>query len=78
VDNAHFSPATTVTTGEVTVQNAFGFLVMDRVGAQNWSYTAYKTDGTVLTRCTQIATACSGCSDPTPGKQITCNPNGSL
>jgi hypothetical protein len=78
VDNAHFSPATTVTTGEVTVQNAFGFLVMDRLGAQNWSYTAYKTDGTVLTRCTQIATACTGCSDPTPGKQITCNPNGSL
>jgi hypothetical protein len=78
VKNTDFTPNTTVTVGEVTTQDAFGFLVMDRVGPKNWSYTAYKTDGSVLTRCTQVSTACSGSCDPTPGTQITCSPNGSL
>jgi hypothetical protein len=53
-------------------------MVMDKVGPQNWTYTAYRTDGTVLTTCTQTSTACSGSCDPTPGKQISCSNVGSL
>jgi hypothetical protein len=71
-------PAAGTVIGQMAYTTNFGFLVMDRLGAQDWSYTAYKTDGTVLTRCTQVAAACTGCSDPTPGKQITCSPFGSL
>jgi hypothetical protein len=71
-------PAAGTVVGQLTYSNSFGFLVMDKLGAQSWSYTAYKTDGSVLSRCTQVAAPCSGCSDPTPGKQITCSPFGSL
>ena len=70
------NPGTTL--GQLTYAQTFGFMIMDKLGPQSWSYTAYQPDGTVLTRCTQVATACSGCTDPTPGKQITCNPFGSL
>jgi hypothetical protein len=78
VTNTDFTPNTTVTVGQVTTQDAFGFLVMDRLGPKTWSYTAYKTDGSVLTRCTQVSSACSGSCDPTPGTQLNCTPNGSL
>ncbi len=71
-------PATGTTVGQLTYANSFGFMVMDKLGPKSWSYTAYKPDGTVLTRCTQVATPCSGCTDPTPGTQLTCNPFGSL
>jgi hypothetical protein len=78
VKNTDFTPNTTVTVGQVTTSTSFGFMVMDRLGSKNWSYTAYKTDGTVLARCTQVATSCSGSCSPTPGTQLNCSPNGSL
>jgi len=72
------APAPNTTVGQLTYAQTFGFMVMDKVGPKNWSYTAYSPTGTVITRCTQVAAACTGCSDPTPGVQITCNPFGSL
>ncbi len=70
-------PAPGAVIGQMAYSTSFGFMVMDRLGAQSWSYTAYKTDGTVLTRCTQVSTPCSGCADPAR-KQISCSPFGSL
>jgi hypothetical protein len=71
-------PAAGTVVDKMAYTTEFGFMVMDRVGAQNWTYTAYRTDGTVLTTCTQTTTPCSGSCDPTPGKQISCSNVGSL
>ncbi|HVZ74402.1 MAG TPA: metallophosphoesterase [Polyangia bacterium] len=74
-------PAANTVVDKIAYSASFGFMVMDKVGPQNWTYTAYRVDGTVLTQCTQAATtACpmGMCSDPTPGKAITCSNVGSL
>jgi hypothetical protein len=54
----------------------FGFMVMDRVGAvgaKNWKFTSYRTNGSIIAVCTMAAPlACSGTCDSTPGTQISC------
>ena len=71
-------PAAGTVVDKIAYTTSFGFMVMDKIGPQSWTYTAYRADGTVLTMCAQVAAACSGCSDPTPGKQIVCSNTGSL
>jgi Calcineurin-like phosphoesterase len=72
-------PATGTTLDKIAYGNLFGFLVMDRVGAQNWMFTAYRRDGSVITQCSMVQPPCSGsCTDPTPGRQISCSNVGSL
>ena len=51
-------------------------MVMDRVGAvgaKNWKFTSYRTNGSIIAVCTMAAPlACSGTCDSTPGTQISC------
>ncbi|MFL5304234.1 MAG: metallophosphoesterase [Polyangia bacterium] len=54
----------------------FGFMIMDRVGAvgaKNWKFTSYRTNGTIIAVCTMAPpAACSGVCDSTPGTRISC------
>ncbi len=69
-------PAANTVVNAFAFSQEFGFMVMDRVGpvgAKNWKYTSYRTNGTVIAVCTQAApAACSGTCDTTPGTRITC------
>lgn len=73
-------PADGTVIDKLSYSTSFGFMVMDRVGPQNWTFTAYRTDGSALTTCKMVApaAACSGTCSPTPGKQISCSDVGSL
>jgi hypothetical protein len=64
-------PAVGTVIDKLSYSASFGFLVMDRVGPQNWTFTAYRPDGTVLTMCTLVPSA-------TAAKQIACSSLGSL
>jgi hypothetical protein len=71
-------PAAGTVIDKIAYSASFGFMVMDRVGAQNWTITAYRVDGTVLTTCTMgPPPPCSGCT-AAPARQITCSSVGSL
>ncbi len=69
-------PAPNTVVNAFAYSQEFGFMVMDRVGAvgaKNWKFTSYRTDGTVIAVCTMAPPiACSGTCDTTPGSQITC------
>jgi len=73
-------PAANTVVNAFAFSQEFGFMVMDRVGAvgaKNWKYTSYRTNGTVIAVCTQAApAACSGTCDTTPGTRITCTDGG--
>jgi len=65
----HATPAPGVRLGQVTTSDTFGFLLLERrdAGPSNWNLTAYRADGSVLTRC---AVAEAG--------ELTCTPSGAL
>jgi hypothetical protein len=69
-------PATGTVVQSFAFSNEFGFMVMDRVGAvgaKNWKFTSYRTDGSIIAVCTMAPpVACSGTCDTTPGSQISC------
>jgi len=69
-------PAPNTVVNAFAYSQEFGFMVMDRVGAvgaKNWKFTSYRTNGTVIAVCTMAPPiACSGTCDSTPGSQITC------
>jgi len=66
---SHATPAPGVRPGQVTTSDAFGFLLLTRAdaGPADWNLTAYRAEGTVLTRCT-IAEAGA----------LACTPSGAL
>jgi hypothetical protein len=69
-------PAPNTVINAFAYSQEFGFMVMDRVGAvgaKNWKFTSYRTNGTVIAVCSMAPPiACSGVCDTTPGSQITC------
>jgi hypothetical protein len=69
-------PAPNTVVNAFAYSQEFGFMVMDRVGAvgaKNWKFTSYRTNGTVIAVCSMApAGACSGVCDSTPGSRITC------
>jgi hypothetical protein len=70
-------PAPKTQVSAFAVSNRFGFMIMDRVGAvgtQNWKFTSYRTDGSIIAICSMAPplASCSGNCDTTPGKQISC------
>jgi hypothetical protein len=69
-------PAANTVINSFAFSNEFGFMVMDRVGAvgaKNWKFTAYRTNGTIIAVCTMAPPVpCSGTCDTTPGSQINC------
>jgi len=69
-------PAAKTVPQSFAFSNEFGFMVMDRVGpvgAKNWKFTSYRTDGSIIAVCTMAPpVACSGTCDTTPGSQISC------
>jgi Calcineurin-like phosphoesterase len=73
-------PAPNTVVNAFAYSQEFGFMVMDRVGAvgaKNWKFTAYRTNGTVIAVCLMAPpVACSGVCDSTPGSQITCTDGG--
>jgi hypothetical protein len=73
-------PAPNTVVNAFAYSQEFGFMVMDRVGAvgaKNWKFTSYRTDGTLIAACSMAPpTACSGTCDSTPGSQITCTDGG--
>ncbi|HVW27414.1 MAG TPA: metallophosphoesterase [Polyangiaceae bacterium] len=71
-------PATGTVIDKVAHSASFGFMVMDRVGSQQWKFTAFRRDGSILDVCTMVTTPFSGSGDPTPGRQISCTNTGLL
>jgi len=73
-------PAPNTVVNAFAYSQEFGFMVMDRVGAvgaKNWKFTSYRTNGTVIAVCSMAqASACSGVCDSTPGTRITCTDGG--
>ena len=73
-------PAPNTLVNAFAFSQEFGFMVMDRVGAvgaKNWKFTSYRTNGTLIAVCTMgAAIPCSGVCDSTPGSQITCTDAG--
>jgi hypothetical protein len=69
-------PAPNTVINAFAYSQEFGLMVMDRVGAvgaKNWKFTSYRTNGTVIAVCSMAPPiACSGTCDTTPGSQITC------
>jgi hypothetical protein len=69
-------PAPSTVVNAFAYSQEFGFMVMDRVGAvgaKNWKFSSYRTNGTLIAVCTMAPpVACSGTCDSTPGSQITC------
>ena len=69
-------PAPNTVVNAFAYSQEFGFMVMDRVGAvgaKNWKFWSYRTDGTLIAVCDMAPpVACSGVCDSTPGSQITC------
>ncbi len=69
-------PAPNTVVNAFAYSQEFGFMVMDRVGAvgaKNWKFSSYRTNGTLIAACSMAAPiACSGTCDSTPGSQITC------
>jgi hypothetical protein len=69
-------PAPNTVVNAFAFSQEFGFMVMDRVGevgAKNWKFTSYRTNGTVIATCTMAPpAACSGTCDSTPGTRISC------
>jgi hypothetical protein len=69
-------PAPNTVVNAFAYSQEFGFMVMDRVGAvgaKNWKFTSYRTDGSIIAVCNMApAGACSGTCDSTPGNQLTC------
>jgi hypothetical protein len=73
-------PAPNTVVNAFAYSQEFGFMVMDRVGAvgaKNWKFTSYRTNGTVIAVCSMApSSACSGVCDSTPGTRITCTDGG--
>ena len=73
-------PAPSTVVNAFAYSQEFGFMVMDRVGAvgaKNWKFTSYRTNGTIIAVCAMAPpVACSGVCDSTPGSQITCTDGG--
>jgi hypothetical protein len=66
---ADATPAPGVHLAQMTTSDAFGFLLLERTdaGAAAWNLTAYRADGSVLTRCTVA-----------DGGALACTPAGAL
>ena len=71
-------PAAGTVLDKITYSNTFGFLVMDRVGAKQWKFTAFRRDGSIMTVCNMLTTPFLGSGDPTPGRQISCSTTGNI
>ncbi|MFS8085311.1 MAG: serine/threonine protein phosphatase, partial [Acidobacteriota bacterium] len=58
------SPAPGVRVGQITHSSSFGFLMLQRVSGDSdeWSVTAFRTDGSVLTRCALTHDGALGCT----------------
>ena len=69
-------PAPNTVVNAFAYSQEFGFMVMDRVGAvgaKNWKFTSYRTNGTIIAVCNIAAPVpCSGVCDTTPGSQVSC------
>jgi hypothetical protein len=69
-------PAAGTVVNAFAFSQEFGFMVMDRVGAvgaKNWKFTSYRTNGSIIAVCTMAPpAACSGTCDTTPGTRISC------
>jgi hypothetical protein len=69
-------PAAGTVIDQFAYTNTFGFLVMDRLGAQEWKFTAFRRDGTIMTTCTMTATTIG--SGTPPSRQMSCTNVGNL
>jgi hypothetical protein len=62
---ADFGPAPGVVLDRITHSTTFGFMLMERAGA-NWTYKAFARDGRLMTTCAQA------------GRQLVCDRTGFL
>jgi hypothetical protein len=60
----HATPAPGVRLGQVTTSDTFGFLLLARAdaGPATWNLTAYRADGSILTRCTIAEAGALACA----------------
>jgi hypothetical protein len=60
-------PAAGVTPDQISHDNAFGFMTMERGTDGKWTYKSFRVDGTLMTSCQMLA-----------GDKISCSPQGYL
>ncbi len=77
-DPITFPPAAGTVVDKIAHSVSFGFMVMDRIGSQQWKFTAFRRDGSILTQCNMLTTPFSGSGSPTPGRQISCTNTGAI